>query len=370
MKNCIGIINLDENEERLSELTKYRPLASLPIAGRYRVVDFILSNMTNSGIENISLFTKNKARSLLDHLSNGKPWDIYHKKSGLKIFNFGDLDPVYDDVHNFLENIDNIRNCKKEYILICSSYMICNIDYNDLIQYHIDTKNDITIVYKNIKEVKDNFENCKVLNIDSNSKVISIGENIENNFNVNIDMEMYILKTDLFIDIVYKCVKNGMYKKFNQYVGGNLKKLNVGAYEFKGYLSCINSVSSYFNTNMDFLNEKVNKELFYSNAPIYTKPKDACPTQYTECSKVTNSIIANGSIIEGEVKNCIIGRKVYIGKNSIVENCVIFQGTVIGENVKMINVITDKGTAIKDGEEVKGLINNVVVIPKKKLYIN
>ena len=128
MKNCIGIINLDENEERLSELTKYRPLASLPIAGRYRVVDFILSNMTNSGIENISLFTKNKARSLLDHLSNGKPWDIYHKKSGLKIFNFGDLDPVYDDVHNFQEKIDNIRNCKKEYILICSSYMICNID--------------------------------------------------------------------------------------------------------------------------------------------------------------------------------------------------------------------------------------------------
>ena len=111
---------------------------------------------------------------------------------------------------------------------------------------------------------------------------------------------------------------------------------------------------------MDFLNEKLNKELFYSNAPIYTKPTDACPTQYTECSKVTNSIIANGSIIEGEVKNCIIGRKVYIGKNSIVENCVIFQGTVIGENVKMINVITDKGTAIKDGEEVKGLINNVV----------
>ena len=90
MNNCIGIINLDENEEGLSELTKHRSLASLPIAGRYRIVDFILSNMTNSGIENISLFTKNKARSLLDHLANGKPWDIYHKKAGLKIFNFGE----------------------------------------------------------------------------------------------------------------------------------------------------------------------------------------------------------------------------------------------------------------------------------------
>ena len=366
MNNCLGIINLDENEENITELTKHRPLASLPIAGRYRIVDFILSNMTNSGIESISLFTKNKARSLIDHLANGKPWDIYHKKEGLKIFNFSDVDPVFDDVTNFADNLDHIRNCKKEYTLICSSYMICNINYKDVINYHLKTGNDVTVVYKNVNDANVNFKGCKVLNIDEKGRVISVGKNIGGSSNANINMEMYILKTDLFIDIIYKCIKSGMYKKFNQYLGGNLQNLKVGAYEFKGYLSCINSLKSYFNTNMDFLNEKVNKELFYSNALIYTKPKDACPTQYTECSEVVNSIIANGSIIEGKVKNCILGRKVYIGKNSTIENCVILQNTVIGKDVNMINVITDKGAIIKDGEDVRGLIDNALVIPKKQ----
>lgn len=118
---------------------------------------------------------------------------------------------------------------------------------------------------------------------------------------------------------------------------------------------------------MDFLNEKVNKELFYSHFPIYTKPKDACPTQYTTTSNVSNSIIANGSYIEGEVKNCVIGRNVYIGKGSVIENCVILQNTVIGSNVMMNHAITDKGTLIDDSEEVKGLRENPVVIPKKRV---
>ena len=154
MNNCIGIINLDENEQKTTELTRHRPLASLPIAGRYRVVDFVLSNMTNSGIEVIGIFTKNKSRSLMDHLTNGRPWDMHRKKDGLKVFNFGDIDPVHDDVHNFLENIDYFDYSKKEYTLICSSYMICNINYSELIKYHISQGNDVTTVYKNVLEVE------------------------------------------------------------------------------------------------------------------------------------------------------------------------------------------------------------------------
>ena len=367
MNNCIGIINLDENEQKTIELTRRRPLASLPIAGRYRVVDFILSNMTNSGIEGIGIFTKNKSRSLMDHLTNGKPWDIHRKKDGLKVFNFGDVDPVHDDVHNFLDNIDYFEHSKKEYVLICSSYMICNIDYNNVLKYHIEQGNDITTVYKNVKHVEEDFIDCQVLNLDENSRVIGVGENVGLKNSANINMEMYIMKTDLFSDIIYECIRSGEYKKIKQYINGNINKLKVGAYEFKGFLACINSVDAYFAANMNFLNEKVNKELFYSNFPIYTKTKDACPTQYTETSNVVNSIIANGSYIEGNVKNCVIGRNVYIGKGSVIENCVILQNTVIGNNVNMNNVITDKGTLIDDNEEVKGLKDNPVIIPKKRV---
>ncbi len=360
MNNCIGIINLDEKEERIRELTRKRTLAALPIAGRYRVVDFILSNMTNSGLESIGIFTKNKSRSLIDHLTNGRPWDLHRKKDGLRVFNFADEEPYYDDVHNFLENIDFFEMARKDYVLLAPSYMICNIDYKEIIKYHKREKNDVTIVYKNIKHADNNFTECEVLNIDNKFEVLSIGENIGTKGSANINMEMYIMKTDLFVDIVYKSVKSGMYRKVKQYIRNNVEELKVGAYEFKGYLACINSTKAYYEANMDFLNEKVNKELFYSNKPIYTKPKDEGPTHYTENSNVVNSIIANGSYIEGKVKNCVIGRKVYIGKESNLENCVVLQNSVIGEKVKMDKVITDKGTVMKDNEEVKGLKNNLI----------
>ena len=195
MNNCIGIINLDENEQKTTELTRCRPLASLPIAGRYRVVDFVLSNMTNSGIEAIGIFTKNKSRSLMDHLTNGRPWDIHRKKDGLKVFNFGDIDPVHDDVHNFLENIDYFDRSKKEYTLICSSYMICNINYNELIKYHIAKGNDVTTVYKNVKHVEDNFIDCQVLNLDDNNRVIGVGENVglKNSANIISSLDVILL---------------------------------------------------------------------------------------------------------------------------------------------------------------------------------
>ena len=126
------------------------------------------------------------------------------------------------------------------------------------------------------------------MNLDENSRVIGVGENVGLKNSANINMEMYIMKTDLFIDMIYECIRGGRYKKIKNYI-----------------------INAYFDANMDFLNEKVNKELFYSKFPIYTKPKDACPTQYTVTSNVINSIIANGSYIEGEVKNCVIGRNVW-----------------------------------------------------------
>lgn len=366
MNNCIGIINLDENEKRINELTRYRSLASLPIAGRYRVIDFVLSNMTNSGVENIGIFTKNKSRSLMDHLTNGRPWDLNRKKDGLRVFNFGDFDPAHDDIHNFWENIDYLEYSRKDYVLISPSHMICNIDYNKVLDYHKKQGNDITIVYKNIKDNQEHFTDCEVLNLDENSNVISIGENISYKNNSNISMEMYIMKKSLFIDIIYKSIKSGMYRKVKQFISNNLSDLKVKGYKFDGYLACVNSNRAYYDANMDFLKERVSKELFYSNSPIYTKPKDECPTQYTESSLVVNSIIANGSYIEGTVKNCVIGRKVFVGKDTVLENCIILQNGMIEDGVRMNRAITDKGVIIKKGEEVKGLEDNPVIIPKKR----
>ncbi|MGG7325727.1 glucose-1-phosphate adenylyltransferase subunit GlgD [Clostridium baratii] len=367
MNNCLGIINLDENESRMGELVRYRTLAAVPISARYRVIDFVLSNMANSGIEGIGIFTKNKSRSLINHLTNGRPWDLHRKKNGLRVFNFGDYDPSYDDVHNFIENIEFIKESGKEYILLAPSYMICNIDYKNLIKDHIKNKNDITVVYKDVNDAKENFIDCEVLNINEVNRVISIGENIGKENRANINMEMYIMRTDLFIDIVYESIKSGVYRKIKEYIKSNLNDFKVGAFEFNGYLACINSIKAYFDVNLDLLNQKVNKELFFDNKPIYTKSQDEAPTQYTKLSNVSNSIVANGSYIEGTVKNCIIGRRVYVGKGTILKDCVIMQNSIIGDNVEMSKVIADKGTVVNENQNINGTENYPVTIQKRKV---
>lgn len=364
MKNCIGIINLDENEDRMGELVRNRPLASVPIAGRYRVVDFILSNMTNSGIESIGIFTKNKSRSLMDHLTNGRPWDLHRKKDGLRVFNFGYVDPAYDDVHNFIENIEFLKHSRKEFVLVSSSYMICNIDYEKVLDFHEKNQNDVTIVYKKVNNANKAFLDCNTLNIDDNGFILSIGENIGREEHANISMEMFMMRADLFIEIVYESVKKGMYRKLKQFIRENLSSLKVKAYEYDGYLTCINSLSAYYNANMDLLKPKINNELFFENGPIYTKAKDECPTHYTESSNVTNSIIANGSYIEGNIENCIISRRVYVGAGTTLKNCIILQNTNIGDNVTLDRVITDKGVTIKDGENLIGYKDAPLVMKK------
>lgn len=365
MNNCLGIINLDENESRIGELVRNRPLASIPIAARYRIIDFVLSNMTNSGIECIGIFAKNRSRSLMDHLTNGRPWDLHRKKDGLKVFNFGYEDPSYDDIHNFSDNIEFVKRSRKEYVLMAPSYMICNIDYKEALEKHKKSRSDVTIIYKNVSNADRSFIDCDILNIDSKDRVLSIGKNIGRESNANISMEMYIMSTELFIDMVLEGVRSGMYRKIKQFIHSNLGNFKVDSYEFNGYVNCINSLNSYYDANMDLLKKKINSELFYEGKPIYTKVKDEGPTQYSENSNVTNSIIANGCLIEGEVKNCVISRRVYIAKGASIKDCVIMQNTVIGEGASLEKVIANKQTEIGAHESYKGSENWPVVMNKK-----
>ncbi|SHF11661.1 glucose-1-phosphate adenylyltransferase subunit GlgD [Clostridium fallax] len=368
MKNYIGIVNLDENQDRIMELTRSRPLASVPFAGRYRIIDFILSNMANSGIANIGIFAKNKARSLIDHLNNGRPWDLYRDRDGLRVFNFSDEDNVYNDVNTFGDNLEFFKFSRQEYIILTPSYMICNIDFNEVVKYHEEHKNEITIVYKKVNNAKENFLNCESINIDKENNLISVGENIGCEKEANISMEMFVMKKDLFMDIVFECIKTGRYKKVKKCIYNSLDKLKVKAYEFKGYLACINSLNAYFKANMDLFNSRINTELFNENRPIYTKPKGECPTKYTKDCKVLNSIISNGCIIEGVVENSIICRRVHIEKGAYLNNCIILPNCIISNNAKIINVIADKHANITKGDELRGSKNFPLVIERHSRF--
>ena len=211
----------------MGELVRYRTLASVPFSARYRIIDFVLSNMANSGIEGIGIFTKNKSRSLINHLTNGRPWDLHRKKDGLRVFNFSDYNPNIDDIHNFYENIEFIEQSKKEYVLISPSYMICNIDYSEVLRYHIKSMNDITMIYKEVNDANKSFLECEILNIADYNRVVSIGKNIGSNNQAMISMEMYIMKTELLIKIIHECILDGIHKNFKHYISNNLKDIKV-----------------------------------------------------------------------------------------------------------------------------------------------
>ncbi len=368
LTNYMGILNLNENETNIISLTKNRPLASIPIAARYRIIDFALSNMVNSGLKNIGVFTQSKSRSLVDHLGSGKPWDLDRRLNGLFVFNFGIASTSLNDAEMIWNNMEYIYRSKEENVIICPSYMIGNIDYIKAVKYHEERNQDITVIYKNIKTGTKEFLNCDVLNIDENNNVLSVGKNTGAYDSLNISMEMFIMKKDLLISLINKCVQTGSYCTIKDAIYKSIKDLSLTAYEFKGYLQCINSISAYYKANMDLLNLKTTKELFFTNGPIYTKIKDEPPTKYSHESRVKNSIIADGCIIEGIVENSIISRAVSVHSGAEIKNCIILQNCEIKENCKLFNVIMDKNVIVQKGTELTGDEEFPLVIEKRALF--
>jgi glucose-1-phosphate adenylyltransferase len=368
LSNYMGILNLNESETNIISLTKNRPLAAIPIAARYRIIDFALSNMVNSGLRNIGIFTQSKSRSLVDHLGSGKPWDLDRRLNGLFVFNFGIANISLNDAEMLWNNMEYIYRSKEKNVILAPSYMIGNIDYIDAVKYHEEQKQDITILYKGIDNGTKSFLNCDVLNIDENNSVLSVGKNIGAYDSLNISMEMFIMKKDLLISLIHKCIQTGSYSTIKDAIYKNLKNLKVTAYRFKGYLQCVNSISAYYKTNMDMLNLKTTKELFFSNGPIYTKIKDEPPTKYSDESKVKNSIIADGCIIEGVIENSVISRGVTVRKGAEIRNSIILQNCEIKENSKLLNIIMDKNVIIEKGKQLNGDEEFPLVIEKRALF--
>lgn len=364
LKDYMGILNLNEKEDNIRNLTRNRTVASIPVAGRYRVIDFVLSNMVNAGIQNIGVFTKSKSRSLMDHIGGGKPWDLDRKNGGLFVFNFGYGNPALEDVEMFRNNIDYLQLSKENNVILAPSYMICNIDYEDAVRYHEQSGNDITVIYKNANNCAISFLDCDVLNIDKNKRVTSVGKNVGVHDRNNICMEMFIMRKQMLVELIYKCITTGICRKIKHAIYRTLDEYKVGAYEFKGYLKCINSIQSYYNFNLDCLDINVSKELFFNNGLIYTKVKDEAPTKYIDTCKISNSLVANGCIIEGEVENSIISRRVKIKKGAKVKNCIIMQNCVIGPESEISNVIIDKNITIGEHKKLRGDNEIPLVIEK------
>ncbi|MFD3156994.1 glucose-1-phosphate adenylyltransferase subunit GlgD [Haloimpatiens sp. FM7330] len=365
LNDYMGILNLNEDEKNIRSLTINRPIGSIPIYGRYRVIDFMLSNMVNSGIKNIGIFAQSNSRSLADHLETGKPWDLDRKIGGLFLFNYDINNYLLNDVRLLRNNMEYLYRSKEDNVIVSSSYMVCNIDLEKVVKEHENSKSDITMVYKKVRNDGVSFLNCDVFNLDDNGKVLSVGKNIgklgQKN---NISMEIFIMKKERLIDIIYKCLETGYYASLKDYIYGNLDKYNINSYEFCGYLQCINSSTAYYKANLDILSLKVRDELFLKDRKVYTKSKDMPPTEYSVNSKVKSSFIANGCIIKGTIKNSIISRGVVIEEGAKVKDSIILQKCIIKKGAKLNKVILDKNVVIKENKQLVGDEEYPLIIEK------
>ena len=371
-KDMLAMILAGGQGSRLGVFTKRIAKPAVSFGGKYRIIDFVLSNMVNSGITNVGIYAKEKYRSLTDHLGSGKDWDLSRKKGGLYIFspentkynnNYGFRS---GDVYSILANIDYIERSTEEYILIAPGYMLCSMDYKDAIKYHQESKNDITVLYKHVDNADEDFLSCMTLNIDNNNRVLNIGTNIGAFPSANISMETYIMKRTDFIKCIYKIASLGTHAYFEDYIKKELPNIQVGAYEFKDYLKCINSIQSYAQCSKEMLKKEVSTELFNSERKIFTKDKSQAPTIYMKNADVRNSFVATGCKIDGTVENCTLFRKVEIGKGAKIKNCVIMQNCKIDPGVVLENVIFDKNVRISKDKELKGDKDYPMVIEKNQ----
>lgn len=363
--NVLGIIFSNIHEERLREITDKRTMGSVPFGSRYRLIDFPLSNMVNSGINKVGVVTKQNYQSLMDHLGSGKAWDLSRKRDGLFILPpFGNSRLEFNNRIETLSAISGfLVNSKEEYVLLSDCDVICNINYQNVIDKHVKNNADITIIYKYGK-VPENYQEVCVLSMNNGGRVkeLYLDPKIEGKCNFGINM--VLIKRELLVKLIDQCISKNKTNFKRDLLQKSVAEYRVFGYEFRGYSWVISSMNSYFESNMDLTKTSVRSELFNDDKPIYTKVRDDMPGKYGLMANVKNSVVANGCIIDGDVKNCVIFRGVKIEKGVNLENCIVMQDTVISEGCDLKYVICDKDVKIKSGRILMGFKSYPIYISK------
>ncbi|MDX9916692.1 MAG: glucose-1-phosphate adenylyltransferase subunit GlgD [Gudongella sp.] len=370
MERCIGIISGANIESSFGPLCIHRPVSMLPFGGRYRLIDFAVSNMVNHDIKTIAIFTGEKIRSIMDHLGDGKPWDLNRRFSGLYLFPpvTTELTKNRDsDIAQFYSAIDFFEQTREKYLLLMQPNIIAKVDLTSAFKYFKETNADATLFYKKISDPWGKYINSEKMTINDDGSLENIGINLGLEETFNMFLKMGFIKKDVFIKLVMESVEKGNTNYLQEAVIKNKDKLNINTFEFRGHVEDIKNMKSFYDANLSLLKKNVSQDLFYEKGTIFTKTKDEPSTLYTETSDVQNSLVANGCFIEGTVDTSIIFRGVKIGKGAVVKNSIIMQKAEIGENALVVNSILDKEAVVGDGVRIAGSSLMPYVVEKKQV---
>lgn len=370
--SALGIIFPNSYDALIPELVNVRLMASIPFASRYRIIDFILSSMTHSGIGNISVVVNKNYHSLMDHLGSGREWDLVRKNGGLHIFPpFAEKEakPYVGRASALANILDFLRDEKEKYVIMSDTNIVVNFDFNAMLQTHIASGADITLAYNEQKLPESllkhesngrsfyytfDIEEGRVKKIYINSKAEGI-----QNFSMNI----FVINREVLIDMVNTALMQGKEFFMRDILIPQINKLNMQGYKYTGYVARITDMKSYFDENMKLLDD-YNLDALFSGSPVHTKIRGDHPTHYIGGAKAQNVMVADGCIIEGEVENSIIFRGAKIAKGAKVKNCILMQDTIVESGANIEYLITDKNVTITAGKEMKGTSTFPVYISK------
>ena len=366
---AIGIILAGGNSSRMGELSAKRAVAAMPIVGSYRAIDFTLSNMTNSHIQKVAVYTQYNSRSLNEHLNSSKWWDFGRKQGGLYLFTptitatnsywyKGTADALY-------QNISFLKSAHEPYVVIASGDAVYKLDYNKVLEEHIATGADITVVCKDIQPGEDDINRFGVVKLADDNRVISFEEKpivAETN---TASIGVYVVRRRQLIELLEACAAEGRSDFVNDILVRYKNVKKIYAYKLDSYWRNIGTIDSYFKTNMDFLKKDIRDYFFRQYPDVYSKVEDLPPAKYNGDAAVSNSLIASGSIINGTVEDSVLFKKVYIGNNCVIKNSIILNDVHIGDNCYIENCIVESRDTLRANTVHTGDPNEIKVIVEK-----
>lgn len=355
MARALGIISFAATNVHVEEMGDFRPIGAFSILGRYRMIDFPVSNMSNSGIDRIQVYIRRAPQSIVQHIGTGRHFNI-NSKSGYLQMKFTDSPEERDyyntDVKAYMENLEHIENNSNTHVVIAPGYMVYTQDFDALLKQHMESEADVTVLYHSVDNAKDAYQNCYCVNLNRQKGVASFERNSGTAKNRNIFMDTYVMKKEVFIDLLKEAQKRSSMYTLRMIVNEKCDELDIRGVAHKGFFAPITDFKSYYDANMSLIDLKNARSLFSDSWPIYTRTNDSCPTQYFETADVKGSFLANGCVIEGKVENSIIGRACVIKPGAVVKNCVILSEAVIGEDVHIEGQVVDKKAKVTKMKEI------------------
>lgn len=368
---ALGIILAGGNSSRIQNLSEKRAISAMSVGCSYRCIDFVLSNMTNSNIQTVAVLSQYNARSLNEHLNSSKWWNFGRKQGGLFLFTptvtaenswwyRGTADAMW-------QNIDFLKKRHEPYVIITSGDCIYKMDFNKVLDYHIEKQSDITVVCAKLPEGEDP-KRFGLVKMDMDGRITDFEEKPMISSSDTVSTGIYVIRRRMLIELLEQCNEEGRYNFVTDILIRQKGLKKIYGYMMEGYWSNIASVDSYYRTNMDFLKKDVREYFFHQEPQIYSKSYDLPPAKYNANSKVTNSLIASGCIINSTVENSVLFKKVFVGNNTVIKNSIILNGAYIGDNVVVENCIVESGETLLSGSKYIGEDGIRIVADRKNRY--